>query len=44
MYHKIRKAHEPSPVKYVKKLIEQGLVPNDYYETLRKDKFELFEK
>jgi len=44
MYHQIRKAHEPSPIKYTKALIEKSLVNSDFYQTVRKEKFDFWEK
>jgi 2-oxoglutarate dehydrogenase complex dehydrogenase (E1) component-like enzyme len=31
MYHKIRKEHQPSPVKYTSQLAQKGIVPADFY-------------
>lgn len=44
MYQKIRKEHEPSPSKYVKTLIEAGLVDKDFYDATSKNKSAQYEK
>lgn len=31
MYHKIRKEHQPNPLKYSKELAKQGIIPEDFY-------------
>jgi 2-oxoglutarate dehydrogenase complex dehydrogenase (E1) component-like enzyme len=31
MYHRIRKEHQPSPVKYTAQLVAKGIAPADFY-------------